>query len=193
MKFKFSFRNRRKDEESLVSKHTIAVCALVTLAGILVLVWPGRSQNPPAPSMQLGGKITPKLEPVAETKLLMEGLLHPNFRGLAKLFHQKAPDGQAWTFGRGQALLIAEGANLLMLRPPKNQGQQAWFERAMELRGLATQLAQVIARKDLNRGRMSLQTLANSCNRCHQTFRVPVQIAPFEDEPQQASPNNLAS
>jgi hypothetical protein len=113
----------------------------------------------------------------------MEGLLHANFRGLERLLSQKAPEARGWTFGRGQALLIAEGANLLMLRPPKNQGQPAWFERSMELRSLATQLAQVVARKDLERGRMSLQTLANSCNRCHQTFRVPVQIAPFEDEP----------
>jgi hypothetical protein len=150
----------------------------VTLGGVFLAGWPALSQNPPA-----GAKITPKLEPVAETKLIMEGLVHANFRGLERLLGQKDPDARGWNFARGQALLIAEAANLLMLRPPKNQGQQAWFERSMELRGLATQLAQVLARKDLGRGRMSLQTLANSCNRCHQTFRVPVQIAPFEDEP----------
>jgi hypothetical protein len=152
--------------------------ALVALSGVILSGWPAQSQNPPP-----GAKFTPKLEPVAETKLLMEGLIHANFRGLERLLSQKAPEAQAWKFARGQALLIAEGGNLLMLRPPKNQGEQAWFERSMELRGLATQLAQVIARKDLERGRASLKTLANSCNRCHQTFRVPVQIAPFEDEP----------
>lgn len=152
---------------------------LGALAGLVLTGLPAQSQD-------TGSKITPKLEPVAETKLLMEGLLHTNFRGLDRLL-QKAPDAQGWTFARGQALLIAEGANLLMLRPPKNQGQQAWFERSMELRSLATQLAQVVARKDLDRGRASLQTLANSCNRCHQTFRVPVQITPFANE---APPRN---
>jgi hypothetical protein len=177
----------------LVSRHTIAAGSLAALAGIVLAVWPAHCQNSPAVGAQSGGKITPKLEPVAETKLLMEGLLHANFRGLERLFNQKTPDAQGWTFGRGQALLIAEGANLLMLRPPKNQGQQAWFERSMELRGLATQLAQVIARKDQSRGRTSLQALANSCNRCHQTFRVPVQIAPFEDELQRPAPNDRAS
>ena len=35
-----------------------------------------------------------------------------------------------------QALLLAETANLLMLRPPKNQGQPVWFERATDLRGI---------------------------------------------------------
>ena len=143
-----------------------------------LLAIPVLAQNP-AP----GTKVTPKLEPVAETKLLMEGLLHANFRGLERLLGQKdPPDAQGWTFARGQALLIAEGANLLMIRPPKKDGQASWFERAMEVRSLATSLAQTVARKDLERSKMSLQILANSCNRCHQTFRVPVQIAPFDDE-----------
>jgi hypothetical protein len=147
----------------------LGICALTA--------WPLASQNPPAES-----KFTPKLEPIAETKLLMEGLIHANYRGLERILNQRAPDAQGWTFARGQALLIAEGANLLMLRPPKNQGQQAWFERSMELRSLASQLAQIVARKDLDRSRMSLQTLTNSCNRCHQTFRVPVQIAPRDED-----------
>jgi hypothetical protein len=151
---------------------------LLATSGVILCGWSAHSQNPPP-----GAKFTPKLEPVAETKLLMEGLMHPNFRGLERTLAQKAPEAQAWTFARGQALLIAEGGNLLMLRPPKNKGEQAWFERSMEIRGLASQLALVMARKDLERGRASLKTLANSCNRCHQTFRVPVQIAPFEDEP----------
>ena len=96
--------------------------SLLALGGIFLFSLSGPSQTPIA-----GGKITPKLEPVAETKLLMEGLLHANFRGLERILNQKTPDAQGWTFARGQALLIAEGANLLMLRPPKNQGEQAWF------------------------------------------------------------------
>jgi hypothetical protein len=155
-----------------------SMAALVLSGGLFLFAWPARSQNPPS-----AAKITPKLEAVAETKLIMEGLVLANFRGLERLLSQKAPDAQGWTFARGQALLIAEAANLLMLRPPKNQGQQAWFERSMELRGLASQLGEVLSRKDQERGRAGLRTLAASCNRCHQTFRVPVQIAPFEDPP----------
>src|SRR5437016_6311219 len=100
-------------------KVVIAASVAAALCGVPV-GWPAHCQNPP-----LGAKITPKLEPVAETKLIMEGLLHANFRGLERLLNQKAPDAQAWKFARGQALLVAEGGNLLMLRPPKNQGQQA--------------------------------------------------------------------
>src|SRR5262249_56034289 len=102
------------------------------------------SQNP-APS---GPRVTPKLEPIAETRLLMEGLTHTNFRGIERLLRQKPADVQTWTFVRGQALLIAEAANLLMLRPPRNQGQPGGFERAIELPRSAVPLGQTAGSHD---------------------------------------------
>jgi hypothetical protein len=136
-------------------------------------VVPGLGQN-------TGGKVVPKLEPVAETRLLMEGLAHANFRGLERNLSKKPIDDQSWVFARGQALLIAETANLLMLRPPKNQGETAWFERSMEMRNQAMQLAQHLSKKDLEKSKAGMQTLANNCNRCHQSFRVPIDIVPFQ-------------
>lgn len=144
--------------------------------GTVLLVW-----APPATS-QTGAKLTPKLEPVAETKLLMEGLAHPNFRGLDRLLQSKPAEEQSWKFARGQALLLAETANLLMLRPPRNQGQAAWFERATELRSVSTHLAQTLAKRDYDDARTKFVAVANACNRCHQTFRVPVEIAPFSEK-----------
>lgn len=135
---------------------------------------------------QGGRKVVPKLVPIAETRLLMEGLAHANFRGLDRQLKAlqggaKPADDQAWTFARGQALLIAETANLLMLRPPRNQGESAWFERAMAMRSAAAQLAQTISKRDYQESRAGLVNLANACNRCHQTFRVKVQVVPFDD------------
>ena len=146
-----------------------AICILLLGSAVV----PGLGQN-------TGGKIVPKLEPIAETRLLMEGLAHANFRGLERNLAKKPIDDPSWVFARGQALLIAETANLLMLRPPKNQGEAAWFERSMEMRGQAMQLAQQLAKKDLERSKAGMQQLANSCNRCHQTFKVPVEIVPFQ-------------
>jgi hypothetical protein len=132
----------------------------------------GQGQAPPT-------KATPKLEAVAETKLLMNGLAHANFRGLERLLTEKPAEAQAWSFARGQALLVAETANLLLLRPPRNQGQAAWFERAVDLRKQATQLAGTLSQRDYAASRAGLQRLAQSCNRCHQTFRIDVEIVPF--------------
>lgn len=156
-----------------MNRSVLAGLALLLLAAVLAAQPPGQP-----------GKVMPKLEPVAETKLLMEGLAHPNFRSLEKLLKQKPAEAQAWTFARGQALLIAETANLLMLRPPKDkQGQAVWFERTMQLRTAANQLAVTLANQEFEKSRTGLVTLANQCNRCHQTFRVPVEIAPFVEPP----------
>jgi len=132
-------------------------------------------------AQQPAPKFVPKLEPVAETRLLMEGLNQSNFRGLERLLKQKPADAETWTFARGQALLIGETGNLLMLRPPKNKGQDAWMKSATELRDTATELARAAGNRDYERSRAGLTAVANACNRCHQTFRVPVQLVPFAD------------
>lgn len=129
-------------------------------------------------------RAVPKLEPVAETKLIMEGLVHPNFKGLEKHLRQKPNDDQAWVFARGQAILLAETGNLMMLRPPKSaQAQQVWFDMATEFRTQSRALAALIATKDYDRSKSGLTALSTHCNRCHQTFKIPVEISPWDDPP----------
>jgi hypothetical protein len=111
----------------------------------------------------------------------MEGLAQSNFQGLERLLREKPADLETWTFARGQALLIAETGNLLMIRPPRNPGQTAWLERATDLRSAAARLARSISRRDYEQSRAGLGEVANACNRCHQAFRVQVRIAPFAE------------
>ena len=131
------------------------------------------SDTTPAPA-----KFSPKLEAVAETKLLMEGINQANYRGLERLLQQRPADDDTWRFVRGQALLLAEGGNLLMLRPPRTTGQEDWMHRSIELRESAAALARLAGTKDYERSRAALGDVANVCNRCHQTFRVPTRIGP---------------
>lgn len=145
-------------------------CVVVS-AAVVTLPGPAHSVN----------ETSPRLEAVAETRLLMEGLAQANFRGLERLLKQPPKDAEAWVFARGQALLIAETGNLLMLRPPHNQGRSAWYERATDLRSAATRLALAAAGRDYQRCRSGLGDLANACNRCHQTFRVKHTVRPFAD------------
>jgi hypothetical protein len=128
-------------------------------------------------------KPSPRLEAVAETKLLMEGLAEANLRGLGKLLREKPADAEAWAFARGQALLIGETGNLLMMRPPRSAtGQEAWLSHAADLREAAGALARAAASKDYPKSRAALAGVANVCNRCHQAFRVPARVDPFADE-----------
>lgn len=149
---------------------------------MLAMALPLALATPAAPQVERRpARPGPRLEPVAETRLLMEGLAASNFRGLDRLLRQQPANVETWTFIRGQALLIAETGNLLMLRPPRNPGQDAWMERSTELRDAATALARAAAAKDFDRSQKGLVALVNACNRCHQGFRVPVQITPFAD------------
>ena len=79
-----------------------------------------------------------RLEPVAETRLLMQGLNLPNFQALERLLKEKPTEDEAWRFMRGQALLIAENGNLLLMRPPRNPGETMWMEKAANMRTAAT-------------------------------------------------------
>src|SRR5262245_21701304 len=94
---------------------------------------PAPSRPPPKSQPRPAPRFTPRFEAVAETRLLMEGLNLPNYRGLERLLKDKPADPETWTFARGQALLIAEAGNLQLIRPPRTAaGQDAWFQRAME-------------------------------------------------------------
>jgi hypothetical protein len=122
----------------------------------------------------------PTFEPVADTKLLMEGLAGANMRGLAKLLKDKPTEAEAWNFARGQSLLLAETGNLLMMRPPRTQtAQETWMTHSTSLRDTATALARAAAAKDYSKARSALASVANVCNRCHQAFQVGARIDPF--------------
>jgi hypothetical protein len=140
----------------------------------------------PAAQSQSGSRqarSTYKLEPIAETKLLMEGLASPNLVALGKILQDKPTEAEAWRIARGQALLIAESGNLLLLRPPRTaSGEDPWMKHATELRDAGAALARSTAAKDYTASRKALAGVANACNRCHQTFRIPQRIDPFAGE-----------
>jgi hypothetical protein len=156
---------------------------LAAFVGVGILTLPAVSQSPPqAPPPRKVATPPPRLVPVAETKLLMDALNQSNFQGLERILKQKQIDAESWTFARGQALLIAETGNLLMMRPPKNSsGTDAWMKAAMELRESASQLSKTVAARDQERGKAGLVSLANACNNCHQTFRVSARISVFDE------------
>lgn len=176
-------------------RHIRWLCGLALLLGGVVvtgLAAPPRRHPPELlPRPEEGSRSAPKFEAVADTGLLMEGLTQPNYRALEKHLQGKGPpDADTWKFARGQALLIAETGNLLLLRPPRNSGRDAWMRRAMDLRQSAADLAGRLRSRDLEGSRTALTDLTAKCNACHQTFRVPMRIGP-DAEP--ANPDTKGS
>lgn len=147
----------------------------IGLAGVAVLTLAApHSRSQPRPTQP-----PPRLVPVAETRLLMEGLTKPNFDGLARALQKEPADAETWAVVRGQSLLVAEAANLLLIRPPKTRdAQQVWVPRVLALREIGVKLAEAAAAKDHATAKAELTSLATACNRCHESFRVPVRIDP---------------
>ena len=148
---------------------------------IAAVVLASSAQSQPPIRIVMG----PKPEPIADTKLLMAGLAEPNFNGLGRIFKDEPKDAEAWAFARGQALLIGETSNLLMLRPPKSnrEAQDLWMNRASEMREAAGKLALAAAGRDYMKARAGVVDLANACNRCHQSFRITTRVVPFAGDP----------
>jgi len=153
----------------------------------LLLAWPAASQQPrggrvnPVPPT-VPPKHAPKLLPVADSKLLMEGMTNANFLGLEKILKNGEIDDESWAFARGQSMLIAESGNLLMLRPPNNPTQDAWMKAAEEMRDSASQLAKIVGERDIERSRAALVELSQKCNACHESFRVKTRVKAFGGE-----------
>jgi hypothetical protein len=171
----------------MINRSIIRASVGVALAGLL-LATAGSAQTvrpqQPRKDDSLPNRnvpFTPKFEALAETRLLMEGLTHSNYRSLHRLLKNKPADNETWTFARGQSLLIAETGNLLLLRPPRNNGRETWMKLAMAMRDEASELARKTAARNHAESKVQLQNLTNSCNRCHQTFRVNVKVGPEPD------------
>jgi hypothetical protein len=164
---------------------------LVALSGLLLAVQgaaqssrrPERLPVRPTPAPDPRPRVVPRFEALAETRLLMAGLANANYRGLEKLLKKEPADVDTWTFARGQALLVAETGNLLLLRPPRSTpARDAWMQRAMDLRAAAGKLARAAGTRDYEASRSALAGLADACNRCHTTFRVSVRVGPRDEE-----------
>jgi Cytochrome C' len=157
----------------------VALAALLlTTAGEAQVVY--RIQLPPRTGTKTAPKtgFVPKFEVLAETRLLMEGLANSNYRGVERQLKKEPADHDTWVFVRGQALIVAETGNLLLLRPPRNSGRDTWMKLAMEMRTQAGNLARQAAARDYARAKVGLDSLTTSCNNCHKTFRVPVRVGP---------------
>jgi hypothetical protein len=140
------------------------------------------AQEPARPQGKL--RTQPKLEPIAQTRVLMVGINAPYFQGLDQILREKPANDDAWGAVSAQALLIAENGNLLLLRPPKGADEPTtdkWNQRAVDLRTAATQLAQDAEDEDYQRCRTALINLAKTCNRCHEAFKVQTRIAAFAE------------
>ena len=120
---------------------------------------------------------------VASVRVLMDNLNGPSFQQLDHVLRSQPTAQQTWKGMAVQAVLLAEGGNLLLLRPPRGKQAGTWLDRATELRLRAVDLSQAAEKHDFATARKALKSLGESCMHCHQTFNVPVKVEAFASQP----------
>jgi hypothetical protein len=78
-------------------------------------------------------------------------------------------DNVRWKAIKSDALILAEGGNLLLVRTPL-EDSKAWNEGSATVRELGGSLYESAKKKDYKSARRNYETLLLNCNRCHTKF-----------------------
>ena len=99
----------------------------------------------------------------------MEYVFEPNYKRLKGQMATAPQENAAWKAIKGDALTLAECANLLLLRGPEERASQ-WRRLSIAVRKNGGNLYQAARATDYAAARESYTTMLNNCNRCHQLF-----------------------
>lgn len=99
----------------------------------------------------------------------MEYAFEPGYKRLKAQLAGEPEDNNAWKAIKSDALLLAEGGNLLLFRSP-DEAASAWQELAVAVRKQGGSLYQAARKKDYQAARASYTAMLQQCNRCHQEF-----------------------
>ena len=99
----------------------------------------------------------------------MEYVFEPSYKRLQAAMAAEPSDKQAWKRIKGDALTLAECANLLAMRMPK-EGGYGWKPFSLQVRGHGSQLYQAARKSDYPAARKAYTTMLTNCNACHKQY-----------------------
>lgn len=110
------------------------------------------------------------LEPVeADMHEFMEYEFEPVFKRLKPAMAEDQSAGPNWKLIKSDALILAEGGNLLLMRGPKEEAAK-WAEHSRTLRVLGGKLYRAAKAKDFPAARDQYAAMVKNCNACHNDF-----------------------
>jgi hypothetical protein len=99
----------------------------------------------------------------------MEYVFQPTYKRLKADMAAAPDDESAWKGIKSNALILAEGGNLLLIRTPEKEAN-AWQSHAVDVRELGGKLYRTAKTKDYDEARTIYVSLLNKCNSCHDKF-----------------------
>jgi hypothetical protein len=107
---------------------------------------------------------------IGTTSELMVTVIRPASDALFYIETRTPADGDGWTALEGQALMVAEAANLLML-PGRARDQQQWIADATLMREAGAAAFKAAKTRKVEAVAAVSDQLYESCVACHQHYR----------------------
>ncbi len=99
----------------------------------------------------------------------MEYVFQPTYKRLKALMASEPADNNAWKGIRADALILAEGGNLLIIRKSKDDAA-TWDELSTAVRKAGGSMYQAAKKKDYKSARQHYEAMLKNCNACHNKF-----------------------
>lgn len=100
----------------------------------------------------------------------MEYYFEPAYLRLKAAMASPPADNRGWKSIKGEALALAEGGNLLLLRVPEGDPAATWRQLSVAVRELGGKLYDAGKKKDFATARTHYETMLQRCNQCHNAF-----------------------
>ncbi|QJX00200.1 cytochrome c [Frigoriglobus tundricola] len=147
--------------------------SVVLLTALLVFALGGGSHTgvvPRSATARADEKPAPGPVPV-QTSMhdFMEGVFQGPYRRLKTGMAAEPKDNAGWKVIRSEALILAEGGNLLHARKPEKDVDQ-WVKFSTGTRDTGADLYKAAKAKDYAAAKKAYQAMLGQCNACHKLF-----------------------
>ncbi|HEV3386267.1 MAG TPA: hypothetical protein VG097_15710 [Gemmata sp.] len=99
----------------------------------------------------------------------MEGVFQGPYRRLKAAIAAEPKDNPGWKTIRSEAIILAEGGNLLLMRKPEKDAEK-WSEYSIASRDAGTELFKAAKKKDYAEAKKAYEKMITHCNACHKQF-----------------------
>ncbi|MBX7104304.1 MAG: cytochrome c [Gemmataceae bacterium] len=99
----------------------------------------------------------------------MEGMFQSPYKRLKAAMAAEPKDNAGWKAIRSDALILAEGGNLLLMRLPDSNVDQ-WTKYSVDSRDAGAALVKAGKAKDFAKAKEAYHAMLNHCNACHKQF-----------------------
>lgn len=99
----------------------------------------------------------------------MEYVFQPTFNRLKPVMAAAPADNPGWKAIKADALILAEGGNLLLIRQPEEDTAD-WVKHSRQVRDFGGQLYRAAKAKDYTNARKHYEAMVQNCNACHEQF-----------------------